>query len=113
MIRFMRWTFPGLLIAGGILAGIPAAAQASSTLVYFNDLDISSPYGLATLQQRIERAVTIVCGRDSAGQPLHITHNIQRCRAGARSNAELQLAFMANQTRRLAAREGAVVIASR
>lgn len=113
MIRFMKWAMPGLLIAGGLLAMNPVAAQASSTLVYFNDLNLASPSGLATLQHRIDQAVTMVCGGSASADTPRAIQDIRHCRADALSSAQLQVALLTNRSRQLAVREGAVVIASR
>ena len=113
MIRFMKWAMPGLVIAGGLLAMTPVAAQASSTLVYVHDLNLASPSGLATLQQRIARAVTTVCGSDASGQTLRAAQDIRHCRTDALNSAQLQVSLLTDRSRQLAAREGAVVIASR
>jgi UrcA family protein len=82
------------LIAAAALvaAAAPAFAQdAVSDIVERNvsyaDLDLSAPAGVAALDQRIDTAVTQVCGRADL-HDLGAWKAMQQCRADARSKIE-------------------------
>lgn len=58
---------PLLALAAGLaaLAPLPAAAQQTATVEH-RDLDLATPEGQATLDQRINKAARQVCGLDQA-----------------------------------------------
>jgi UrcA family protein len=62
------------------LAGVLLPAQADTGVrVKFRDLDLSSPKGIATLYQRIERAARLVCTDSSAPWDGERVTTFQRC----------------------------------
>jgi UrcA family protein len=82
------------LIAAAALcaAGAPAFAQELDAdivqrTVSYADLDLSSPAGVAAFDQRIDAAVTQVCGRVE-GYDLTARRKMENCQRDARSKIE-------------------------
>jgi UrcA family protein len=74
-------------------AAAPALAQeadvaAPQRSVSYADLNLSSPAGVATLDRRIDMAVTLVCASADL-RDLRAWEAIDHCRAEARSKVEL------------------------
>jgi UrcA family protein len=83
------------LIAAAALcaAAVPALAQELDAdivqrAVSYADLDLSSQAGVAAFDQRIEKAVTQVCGSVD-GYDLHAQRRMETCRNDARSKIEV------------------------
>jgi len=78
-----------LIAAAAIIAAAaPAFAQeqadAPQRTVSYADLDLTSPAGIAALDQRLETAVNQVCNRDGV-RDLSVWMATQQCRDKARS----------------------------
>lgn len=75
------------------LSAAPAAAETVSVEIFYADLDLSSPAGIATLKQRIEAAADRVCDRPSM-RDLKAMAAWQECTAAARADAASQLSAL-------------------
>lgn len=101
--------FARTLIAAALVAAAPVAAFAGSHPlsgggaeaafkrdVYYADLDLANPAGVAALDRRIARAVEAVCGkadnRDTAAMS-----RVLACRADAFADAGRQVAELRNK----------------
>ena len=92
----IKYTLAAALAAS--LAAAPAAAfgPPASQAVSYADLDLSRPADLARLRMRIARALENVCGSYATSESWD-EHDITRCRAAARTQADAQLARLANR----------------
>ncbi|QJU59076.1 UrcA family protein [Sphingomonas sp. AP4-R1] len=113
MRKLWKWTWPSLVIAGSILSGAPAFAQTATRHVAYDDINLASAAGQARLRHRLDSAVTAVCGEQAALTMLSVAHAVQRCRADARQDAQMQLSAMYNGSQKLAAKGRDLVVASR
>ena len=77
-----------LALAGA--AAAPAAAAETSVAVPYADLDLSSPAGAKTLDQRIDAAVDAVCEKP-AMRDLKAMVAWEECKAAARAGAHDKL----------------------
>ncbi len=86
------------------LAAAPAVAYAPPTrqAVSYADLDLSRPADVARLRQRLADALENVCGSYATSESWQ-EREIARCRAGARAEADAQLARLAGGTVQVAA----------
>jgi len=86
------------------LAAAPALAYAPPTrqAVSYADLDLSRPADVARLRQRLADALENVCGSYATSESWQ-EHEIARCRAGARVEADAQLARLAGGAVQVAA----------
>ncbi len=79
----------------GLLAAClaaPAVAGYSSALVTWSDLDLASPAGRATLQQRIDVAANQACKSITAGESRKAaTHQLEACKAEVRRELNARL----------------------
>ena len=84
------------------LSAMPASAQVQAgRAVSYQGLDLGSRAGRAVLNRRIAAAVESVCG-SYAGASSDETHEIDQCRAAARSGIETQLAALQRHNPRFA-----------
>jgi UrcA family protein len=113
MIKVTKWVLTNFSLASCILAMTPAFAEPATKLVSYTDLNLASPAGRATLQERIDRAVTSVCGRATQLDTLGALRAIKQCRADATRDAVVKVAALADGHRQLASRGAGIVIASR
>jgi len=101
MDRTPRRISPATVVAVTLLASstafagssfdLPAWGEARSTTVRYADLDLATPTGVRTLQQRIARAVDRVCSLPHAEQLAQL-QRVAACRAEARSQADQRAA---------------------
>lgn len=83
------------------ISALPASAQApASRAVNYAGLDLATPAGRAALDRRIATAVEAVCG-SYAGASSYEAREIDRCRAGARTGIETQLAALQSRNARI------------
>jgi UrcA family protein len=85
------------LVAAFACAQAPAQTAPARLSISYADLDLSRPADRARLNRRIANAMETVCG-SYADAPPYQEREIARCRAGARTNVDVQLAAL--QTRR-------------
>lgn len=73
---------------------VPALAAERSVEVAYGDLDLTTDAGASTLQQRVKRAVTKVCGTADV-RNISEVQDVKRCRseASARSSRDIALAL--------------------
>lgn len=78
----------GLMVSAAtpVFAGTPANAIVRTTTVAFNDLDLTTDTGAATLEKRIKRATKQVCGTVDGGD-LAAWVDMQNCRSKAMASA--------------------------
>jgi UrcA family protein len=76
-----RLTISMILTLGALIsAAVPAAAQVSDKVVVkYSDLNLSTQDGVLTFHQRLQRAITQVCGDFDAGDPVR-SGPINACR---------------------------------
>ena len=67
----------------------PSSGDQRSTLVRYGDLDLADPAGVATLDRRLEAAVSRICSPADSGD-LISQREVRRCRAEARLSATSQ-----------------------
>ena len=86
------------------LAAAPAAAYAppARQSVSYADLDLSRPADAARLRQRLADALENVCGSYATSESWQ-QREIARCRAGARAEADAQLARLTGAAIQVAA----------
>jgi UrcA family protein len=113
MRKLRKWTWPSLVIAGGILTGAPAFAQTATRHVAYDDLNLASAAGQARLQHRLDSAVTAVCGEQAMAAMLSEARAIQHCRMNAEKDARMQVSAMQNGSQKLAGKGHGVIVASR
>ena len=75
------------------MVALPTAssAEAVSISVQYSDLDLSTASGLATLEGRIERAASRICGRSEV-RPLYKALAYKRCVAEVNNSARTEIA---------------------
>jgi len=76
-----RHTFSMILTLGALIsAGAPASAQVSDKVVVkYSDLNLRTEDGALTFHQRLQQAITQVCGDFDAGDPVR-SGPINACR---------------------------------
>jgi UrcA family protein len=76
-----RFTISMLLTVGALMsAGAPASAQVSDKVVVkYSDLNLGTAEGALTFHQRLQQAITQVCGDFDAGDPVR-SGPINACR---------------------------------
>jgi UrcA family protein len=102
-IRF----FVPIVVATSLLLPSAASAETVSRNVSFRDLDLSSPAGIATLDQRIATTVGLLCGRPQGYYPPSF-REVRRCRsealASVQSQRDMRIAAAQRQSIELASR---------
>ena len=85
----MRKSIITVLAALSASIATPAAAETASVTVNFEDLDLTSPAGVATLDQRIAEAVEEVCNKT---EPRRLRGKMawEECKAASLADAERQ-----------------------
>ncbi|MBD2841523.1 UrcA family protein [Erythrobacter rubeus] len=73
----------------------PAAAEDVSIAVYFGDLNLSDERGLAMLENRLEKAIKGVCGRNASRSIANQVH-ASRCERNLRRQAKKTVAAITN-----------------
>lgn len=83
--------FTALTALALVANAAPAAAETRSISVSYEDLDLSSPSGIATLHGRIQTAAKKVCGRAEVRE---IADGLdqQRCMAAVSRSTSVQIA---------------------
>ena len=94
MKTFIAMTAAALIAttAGQAFAQPSHDTDAPRVAVSYGDLNLNSTAGRATMQQRIEAAVTQVCPERPAMLDLSRQSVVRKCRETARGSAERQLA---------------------
>ena len=109
-----RKTILSATVVVAALAANPAYAEdaGSSRIVYFGDLNLASTKGAATLQRRVERAISLVCGDGYIGD-VKTQQSIRACRQAAHASAGPKVAQLVDQSRRMASADVNVMRISR
>lgn len=87
-----------LTCALALTASLPAVAAnperaVRNEVVRFDDLNLASPAGVATLERRINSAARRVCDfRDSRGSTLLVSKDLSQCMTNALASARQQVA---------------------
>lgn len=94
--KALTTTFVSALgVAGLALSAGPAQAitmnQAQHSIVRYDDLDLHSAAGAATLYARVNRAAEKVCGRNDWSDFAETYHRVRECEQGAIANAIAQV----------------------
>ena len=94
-----------LIVAGvALAASIPAAAVAAepnvkSEMVRFDDLNLTSPAGIATLERRINAAARRVCNYyDDRGASRIVSKEVTSCLDDALASARQEVALKTGTT---------------
>lgn len=81
-------------LAMGLVA-FAAPAQATSTKIVFDDLDLSTAKGQARLEQRVDRAAREVCKYDVVRTGSRLRHpEVVACYKEAKAKAHAQVALL-------------------
>ena len=80
-----------LALASAVAA--PAAAEETSVAVTYADLDLTSPAGAKTLEERIDTAVEAVCEKPAI-RDLKAMVAWEECKAAARAGVHDQLSVL-------------------
>lgn len=79
-------------MAAAVLASTPALAgnelpedKMPDVRVYYGDLDLSDPAGIATLDRRLAHAVVAACPSDNGVHELALHREVARCHAQKRA----------------------------
>ena len=109
-----RTTILSAAIAFTALTANPAFAEeaTSSRIVYFGDLNLASAKGPATLQRRVDRAISLVCGDGYIGD-VKTQQSIRECRQTAHASASPKVAQLVDQSRRMASADVTMMRISR
>ncbi len=83
--------FTALTVLAAAAATVPAAAETLSVRVSYEDLDLTRPDGLATLNGRIKAAARKVCGSANARRIMDGADH-QRCMQAVSSSTAIQIA---------------------
>ena len=75
----IAYLLAGLTLATGVPATAPAAEELPAAKVYFSDLNLRTDVGVKTLDDRLRRAITRVCGGPPRGGHLENVKS-RRCR---------------------------------
>lgn len=89
-----------IIAAAALAATIPAAASAESRMVRHDDLNLSTPAGMAVLDRRIDAAARNVCGVTNGRVSVAEMVRGRSCMAQAKANAAEQVAVIARETAR-------------
>jgi UrcA family protein len=91
MKSFSKAAAAAILVACLSSAGPAAAERAAMTArIGVGDLDLATPAGLRTFDQRVRVATEIACG--DASKVADMASDLKRCRAEMRNDAAAQLA---------------------
>ena len=96
-----KFIVPALAAFSLAVIATPAAAEESSVVVHYDDLNLLSPAGVAQLESRIVRAVNRVCS-ESERRNLALWRFWNECRKQARQEANVQVARAIERERTLA-----------
>ena len=102
-IRF----FVPIVVAASLVLPAAASAESISRNVSFRDLNLSTPAGVATLDQRIAATVGLLCGRPQGYYPPSF-REVRRCRSEALAGVQAQ-----RNMRIAAAQRSSIELASR
>lgn len=72
-------SFIALTLMSAAITVVPTGVnEPRQAIVQYGDLNLASANGRNALDQRLDRAVRMVCGR-SIGEPLHIKMVVRKC----------------------------------
>jgi UrcA family protein len=94
------------------IASLSVPASAETIKVGYTDLDLSNAAGQKTLRDRVAVAITLVCGTADS-RDLAAMSQVNACRKAAAMDTARQVASVVDPSKRLAARNTVLEVASR